>query len=520
MEVKSGKQKYQLQELVRSRTAELRESEEKYRTLVEQSHDGIYIYSSKRFMFVNDGMCELTGHTKDALYAIPFLDLIHPDDMERMQQYGETRETGGDAPSVYQVRIVRRDGQVRFVEFSVRVLTYHGEYAVLGICRDISDIKKHEQEQNRLQRLESLGILAGGIAHDFNNFLTGVMGNISLAKMLVEPGTRIHQILTNSERAAGKASGLTRQLLTFSKGGQPVKEDISLPNLLTEAAAFVLSGSNVCADFHIPEDLNLIIADRDQINQVIQNIILNADQAMPDGGSIEISASNIDVTDRTTEPLENGPYVMIEILDSGPGIPESIIQQIFDPFFSTKETGSGLGLATAYSILKKHSGLLSAANAPMGGLFTIYIPASVTDRNSSDPQPEELSSTVSGRILVMDDKAIVRRTAAAMLDHLGYEVEGASDGVEAVAAYRTASESGRPFDAVILDLTVPGGMGGQETMKELRSFDPGIRAIVSSGYSNDPVMADYRKYGFSGVVVKPYSLAKLAFMMKEILRKN
>jgi len=264
--------------------------------------------------------------------------------------------------------------------------------------------------------------------------------------------------------------------------------------------------------------LSLVVADRDQINQVIQNILLNADQAMPDGGSIEISASNIEVTDNMIEPLESGPYVRIEILDSGPGIPEDVIQQIFDPFFSTKETGSGLGLATAYSILKKHSGLISATNAPMGCLFTIFIPAIETAQNSSTPQPEERNSTMSGRILIMDDKAIVRRTASAMLDHLGYSVDGASDGVEAVATYKKASECGKPFDAVILDLTVPGGMGGRETLKELKSFNPNIKAIVSSGYSNDPVMADYRKYGFSGVVVKPYSLAKLAFMVKEILR--
>ena len=516
-ETESGGQMNQLEELIRSRTAELRESERMYRTLVEESRDGIYIYSGKRLRFVNDAMCDLTGYPKDSLYSMPFLDLIHSDDRARMQTYKETRETGGEPPAVYQMKMLRRDGETRIVEFSVRDITYLEQYAVLGLCRDVSDQKKREEEQSRLQKLEALIRLSGGIAHDFNNYLTGVMGNISLAKNMVQPGTELHVILSESETAAMKASRLTRQLLEFSGGVEPSRTDVSFSDLLGEAVEFALSGSNVSADLIVPEDLWQVLADQDQLGQAIRNILQTMDHAMPEGGRIEVRASNAAVDDDSREPLEAGPYVKVEILDSGPGIPEEAIRQIFDPFYKLKETEGGLGLASAYSILNRHGGHIKVENRPRGTLFTVFVPASPAGESGSGQGTESTARSGEGSILIMDDKAMVRRTASAMLKYLGFQVEAAEDGAEAVASYRDAMERGKPFDVVILDLTVPGGMGGVETLRELKSLDPGVRAMVSSGYINDPVMTEYERHGFRRAVVKPYSLGILTSLMKEML---
>lgn len=516
-ETESGGQTYQLEELVRSRMTELRESEQMYRTLVEESRDGIYIYSGKRLRFVNDAMCCLTGYTKDSLYSMPFLDLVHSDDRERMLAYLEAWEAGGESPSVYQMKMLRSDGDTRIVEFSVRDITYLEQCAVLGLCRDISDQKKREEEQSRLQKLEALSRLSGGIAHDFNNYLTGVMGNISLAKNMIQPGTELHGILSESETAAVKASRLTRQLLEFSGEVEPSRTDVSFSDLLGEAVEFALSGSNVSADLILPEDLWQVLADQDQLGQALRHIFQSTDQAMPEGGRIEVRASNAVLDDDSPEPLEAGPYVKVEILDSGPGIPEEAIRQIFDPFYKLKETEGGLGLASAFSILNRHGGHIKVENTPRGTLFTVFVPASRTGENRPGLGTENGTRSGAGRVMVMDDKAMVRRTASAMLKHLGFQVEVAEDGAQAVASYRDAMERGIPFDVVILDLTIPGGMGGVETIYELKSLDPGVRAMVSSGYINDPVMTEYERHGFRRAVIKPYSLGILARLMKEIL---
>ncbi len=495
----------------------LRESEEKYRTLVEQSHDGIYIYKGNRFLFVNDRICEVTGYSKEELYDLDFLKLIHPDDKAGIEKYEINRSTGKDTPSVYQTRIISKDGQIRNMELSVRIITYQGEYAILGIGRDVSDQLKLDEERQKNQRLESLGIFAGGIAHDFNNFLTGILGNISLAKTMVEPGSKIHRILSNSEKASNKASGLTHQLLTFSRGGVPVRENLSINELLRQSADFVLSGSNVNASYDIPSDIWAMNADKGQISQVIQNITINADQSMPDGGEVLIKAGNTVIDRNMPVQLNPGRYVRIEISDSGTGISVDHISKIFDPFYSTKKDGSGLGLTTAFSIMRKHDGNITVKSKyGTGTTFIIHLPAS-TDKVITYDDDKYHSETHDGRILIMDDKDIVRTTISSMLKHLGYETECSRNGDEAIEKYCSAMRNGNPFKLVILDLTVQGGKGGKETIEELKKIDPAIKAIVSSGYSTDPVMAHYSDYGFMGVIMKPYTLVKIESSIREIL---
>ena len=509
--------RFHLEELVRNRTAELTESEEKYRTLVEQSYDGIYIYAGGSFRLVNNRMCDLTGYTKEELYGLKFWELAHPEDQKRIREYELLRESGTGVPSVFQVKIVKKDGTERHIEFSAEGITLQGEYAVLGVGRDITAIKLLDEEQSKMDKLESLGILAGGIAHDFNNYLAAIIGNISLARLMVEPGTDIYEILTSSEHAASQASTLTRQLLTFSKGGEPVKDLISITTLLMESCNFILSGSNVSAEYKFPDDLQLIKADPGQISQSINNIIINANQSMPEGGQIFISAENIEISDNSDIPLKKGSYIKINIKDEGMGIPEEQFSIIFDPFFSTKQMGSGLGLSTAYSVINKHHGhILVESEINSGSTFIIYLP-SVTDKIDNEQMEIDFRAATGERILLMDDKEIVRDTVSAILKRLGYEFECAVDGSETIEKYINGMETGNPFSAVILDLTIPAGMGGLETVRELLSIDPDVRAIVSSGYSTDPVMSDYETYGFRGVMLKPYSIARIASVLREVI---
>lgn len=383
--------------------------------------------------------------------------------------------------------------------------------------RDISEKKRAEQEILRAQKLESLGILAGGIAHDFNNLLTGILGNISLAITALEPTHKARGRLEAAAKASSRAQELTRQLLTFSQGGAPIKKTASIGELLRDSVVFALRGSNVKCEFNLPADLWHIEMDEGQIHQVINNLVINAVQAMPDGGVISVSAENLVVVADSGLPLKPGRFARISIKDTGVGIPQEYLQKIFDPYFTTKEKGTGLGLATSYSVIRKHDGLITVeSQIGDGSTFHFLLPAS-SDILVSEGAAEEKAVSGRGRILVMDDDEVIRDMAGELLTLLGYEAAFANDGYEAIEAYNEARTSGNPFDAVIMDLTVPGGMGGKATMEKLREIDPHIKAIVSSGYSNDPIMADYRKSGFVGVLPKPYSAQDLSKLLRGIL---
>jgi len=338
--------------------------------------------------------------------------------------------------------------------------------------RDISEKKRAEEELLRAQNLESLGLLAGGIAHDFNNLLTGVMGNISLALGYLDPGHRACARLEAAVTASSRARELTRQLLTFSQGGAPVKKTSSIDELLTDAVMFALRGSKALCRFSIPEDLWHSEMDAGQIHQVISNLVINAVQAMPEGGTLQIDAANVTVSEMDGQPLENGRYVRITVRDTGMGIPQEYLQKIFDPYFTTKETGTGLGLTTSHSIVRKHGGSMTVeSEVGLGSTFQFYLPASPRTPNVSQETDEgDFSGT--GRVLVMDDDDLIRDLAGELLTMLGYQVAFAKDGDEAVCAYRESLISDRPFDAVIMDLTIPGGMGEG---KPWRSCDESTR---------------------------------------------
>ncbi len=376
-----------------------------------------------------------------------------------------------------------------------------------------------EEELNKVRKLESVGILAGGIAHDFNNILTGIMGNISLTKMILKPDKEAHEILTEAERACLQAKDLTQQLLTFSKGGAPIKMTASIMEILKESASFILRGSKARCEFFISDDLWTVEVDEAQMSQVVQNLMINADQAMPEGGIITVRAENMSAEVRGALPLPAGRYVKISIQDRGIGIPREHLDKIFDPYFTTKQKGSGLGLAISYSIIKKHNGHLSVeSNLGVGTTFFIFLPASQKEIQAIWHEEEKLLFG-KGSILLMDDEEVVREVASRSLKHLGYDITLTQNGAETIAMYQQVMQSGRAFDAVIMDLTIPGGMGGKEAIDKLLAIDPKVKVIVSSGYSNDPIMADFRHYGFSGVVAKPYRIAELGKVLYDVIKQ-
>jgi PAS domain S-box-containing protein len=382
---------------------------------------------------------------------------------------------------------------------------------------EISERQQLEEELLKARKLESLGVLAGGIAHDFNNLLTAILGNVSLAKMLVDPHERIAAFLTKAETACQQATTLTQQLLTFAKGGAPMRQTASITDLITESAGFALRGSNVRCVFSFADDLWPVEVDQGQVHQVLHNVIINADQAMPHGGSIHIRAENFSVGAGCPLPLGQGRYIKIAVSDQGCGIPAEHLPKIFDPYFTTKERGSGLGLAIAYAVVTKHEGYITGeSEVGAGTTFSIYLPASY--RAFSTGQGGEAQPLGGqGKILIMDDEGIVRELVSDMLTSLGYEVAEACDGAEAIALYQSAKETGQAFTAVFLDVTIPGGMGGKEAIATLRAIDPQVKAIVSSGYSDDPMMAGFRQYGFSGVVAKPYTVQRLSDVLQRVM---
>ncbi len=386
----------------------------------------------------------------------------------------------------------------------------------LQVATDITERRRIDEELQRVEKLESVGVLAGGIAHDFNNLLTGILGNTSLLKLQTAPESRSFSLLENLEKAATRATDLTQQLLAFSKGGAPIRKPTVIASLLDEAIEFARRGSRLTSVTDIEDDLKIADVDAGQIVQVFHNLVLNAVQAMPDGGEIKVSARNKRISSDTSLPLSPGEYIMLVFEDDGPGITADNISRIFDPYFTTKVEGNGLGLATTYTIIKKHEGHISVcSDYGSGARFTMYLPA-LDEQISHEKQECDAVQSGSGRILVMDDDHIVLEVATEMLTHIGFDVETASEGSEVLALYGQAIHQGQPYDAVILDLTIPGGMGGQETIKHLKELDPEVKAIVSSGYSNDSVMADFQSYGFSDVVTKPYRIKDISGVLERI----
>jgi PAS domain S-box-containing protein len=386
------------------------------------------------------------------------------------------------------------------------------------VFRDVTEHERLEQELVRATRLESVGVLAGGIAHDFNNILTVVLGNVALAALDLDAASEAAGSLREAEKATLRARDLTQQLLTFAKGGEPVRTAVHLDGVIREIATFTLHGSNVRPVFVVPENLWPADADKGQIGRVVQNLVINAMQAMPQGGTITIALSNETVNGLTRLALPPGDYVRIAISDTGVGIKAEHLSRIFDPYFTTKQMGSGLGLAAVYSIVNKHRGAIDVeSHIGTGSTFHIWLPALHTAPANDGSEPPFQPAPMQGRVLFMDDEEPIRQLAAFLLRRFGFEVVCVANGTEVVQKYGEAKKNGTPFVLVMVDLTVPGGMGGREAVAQLRAIDPNVKAIVSSGYSSDPVLANYREHGFCGVAAKPYEMADLARVLRSVL---
>lgn len=429
-----------------------------------------------------------------------------------------------------QTVLITRDGlQRRIADSGSPIRDNQG--AMIGcviVFRDITEQQKMEEELHRAQKLESIGVLAGGIAHDFNNILTGIVGNLFLAKTGMKHDQDSYKLINNAEEAAFRASRLTQQLLTFARGGVPVKQVYAIRPLIEESMGFYLSGSGVDYTLEFAENLLPVEVDRGQFDQVMSNLLINAEQAMPNGGTVEVKAENraFFVEAINHDPFESsrlldlkpGYYVKISISDNGPGIPAEIVNKIFDPYFSTKQNGSGLGLSIVYSIVKQHDGYITVDSKPgKGSVFALYLPASKSEPVSEVVALSPHMSSAKARVLIMDDEKIIRVSIGELLQKMGYEVTVASEGREAIKVYTDSLGTESQFDVVILDLTVQGGMGGEECMLRLKKLNPDVYAIVSSGYSNSSILSRYKTFGFKDVLAKPYQIEELTAKINALL---
>lgn len=490
-------------------------------TLKDNLNELFYIYNKDAIIsFVNKKCLEVLGYLPEELIGRDISILVPERDKEVQRKQINNRLIKGVSGS-YEISFLHRDGSERIIQVNSSPIVEEG--LITGgimLCEDITDKKRMSEELLKASKLESLGVLAGGIAHDFNNLLTVIVGNLALTKMMLCEQEELMELLTEAEKASFQAKGLTQQLLTFARGGAPIRETASINDLIRESSRFALSGSNVSCKYNIANDLWPVDIDRGQMSQVINNLIINAVQAMPDGGKIKIDAQNIQVFDDQVLGLPGGKFVLISIQDQGRGIKEELYSRIFDPYFTTKETGSGLGLATSYSIIRKHSGYITLkSRIGEGTTFYIYLPASERELEVKCSK-DTVAIPGKGKILLMDDEKRITEVAGQILDSIGYEVEQAHEGQETIFKYKKSIDAGRKFDLIIMDLTVPGGMGGKETIEELLKIDPKVRVIVSSGYANDPIMADYEHWGFKGVIVKPYGVKELSETIARVINQS
>lgn len=498
---------------------ELEKSREMLLIFFEMSSDPCCITerSSGAIIDVNPVWQATFGWTREDAIGKPLVDLkilTSQKQKELDENLGKVAEDG--TAIEYKITLHTKDGEERYCILDCRLVDISGVECVCILMDDITKKEKLEKERLRLEKLESLGVFAGGIAHEVNNSLTEVMGNLSLAR-LSENHEEQASFLEKSESASLQVKAIAQQLLTFSKGGEPTRELVDLKKLLLTTVPSSLHGSNIQSEFRIEDKLWQANIDREQIRQVIHNLIANARQAMPDEGSISISAKNIDILPGTEIPVGPGPYVQISIGDQGAGIAAHEHAKIFDPFYTTKRSGKGLGLAVSHSIISKHHGHITFdSRVNTGSTFSFLLPGELQNSKAAEPVQDGELKTGRGKILVMDDSESIQLLMKAMLARLGYEAVITSDGSEAIEKYRAALSSDQTFLAVILDLTVPGGMGGQKALQILLEIDPQAKAIVASGYSDSDVLAQYQDYGFLGSIPKPFRIMELGAALDKV----
>ncbi len=490
----------------------------------DSTHIGMATCTIKgRFLSVNNALCKMLGRTAEDLLKTSFSAITFPDDARIHRKKIIDLFRKREKIIEIEKRYIHADGSIIYAHKRLGAV-YDSAGKPLYLVAEIIDItekKRWEEEYFKASKLEALGILAGGIAHDFNNILMGVLGAVSHTKHELEANTKIKNRLNEVEKAVHRAKDLTHQLLTFSKGGAPIKKSASIPEIFKDVTDFTLSGSNVSAHLLFPEDLWSAHVDYGQISQVINNLIINAVQAMSRGGEIRVYGENVTIYPDNmlyNKILIPGKYLKFTISDTGGGIAPENLQKIFDPFFTTKENGNGLGLATSYSIIKKHQGHIEVnSQLNLGSTFTIFLPADATSVAKEEEVSEKHIHKGCGKILIMDDEPMVREIARDMIIGLGYSAEVAKNGLETIRLYEQAKNKGEPYDLVIMDLTIPGGIGGEATLQYLKKIDPKVKAVVSSGYSEEIKIADFEKHGFKAVMPKPYDLYTLSNIIFEVI---
>jgi signal transduction histidine kinase len=439
---------------------------------------------------------------------------IHPSDGLEYVITEFEAQARGEKLLARDIPCVRKDGSVIHADITTTAAAFRGERCNIGFFTDVTERQQLEEERLKMSRLDSLGVLAGGIAHDFNNLLTAIQGNIEVARFDCEIGSRSVRSLEHASQACTRAAELTQQLLTFARGGTPVRTTASMAQLLTDSVTFALRGSTVRVEFAIADDLRGVDMDVSQMSRAIQNLVLNAVAAMPDGGTLTVSAMNVLGHDCD----DSSPRVRITIRDTGSGIPPHHLPRVFDPYYTTSGEGRGLGLAIVYSIVNRHQGTIDVrSKVDSFTEFTIELPASTECPGQRDESEPGEPAAIRGRVLVVDDDELVMQSVCAMLDSLGFEPVGTLDGHDALRVFGDAAVSGKPFDLCILDLTMRGGYGGERIVRDIKQLDSDAQCLVSTGYSTNRVLDDLAGYGFDGSLTKPYSLAQLRAELARVL---
>jgi len=489
--------------------------------------EGVVVLQNGRIQECNQSMQAISGYSFEELSGMPIKKIFHPDRNSAIEQIGNRSIYDNQIIKGHEAVLICKDGHQTNVEITTDFITLNEKPASIVVIRDISDQIKAKNELEKASKIESIAALAGGIAHDYNNLLTAIIGNISLTRATLNPDDKGFSFLTQALKASKTAQNLTQKLITFSQGGEPVKNTTETAVLVKSATEFTLSGTTIKSEYEFPDHLWSVAVDQTQIGHAIHNVVLNARESMKEGGNLKVTAKNT-IINEGFKNLRPGKYVKISIVDRGEGISEERLGKIFEPYYTTKEfgvqKGTGLGLPISKSIIKKHGGEVTVkSRVGFGTTFSFYLPADHSEVICRDTAVEvegKRSIFGNGKILVMDDEEIIRTLTKHILNHLGYDAEFARDGKEAIDLYRNALIGDRPFDAVLLDLTIRGGMGGQEAIKELSEIDPNVKGIVSSGYSQNPVMANFKDFGFCGVIAKPYTVEEMGQKLIQVLEKD